>query len=141
MDYSKILRRLHQLPVIFLWRIAIFFALKTFHRNIVVCDVTSTESEYRDCFAADVRSVLDDVALTSPELLQRTQQHIYYIARAEITNRFEYFSRPRLLLLYVDYEHGDGDLRNSIKRDIVEAATLAHLRCERESDERRHSHI
>ncbi|SRR6266511_4268443 len=137
MDYSRILRRLHQLPVIFAWRIAISFAFKSFHRDIVACDVTSTESKYRDCFAADVKSVLDDLALTSPEVLQRAQQYIRYIARAEIDNRFEYFSGPRLLLLHVDYEHGDVDTLESIRRDIMEAVTLAHLRSKRESVQQR----
>ena len=125
---NKILRRLHELPVIFAWRLAIFFAVKSFHRNIVICDVTSTESRYRDCFAADVKSALDDLAVISPEVLRRAQQYIGYIARADIVNQFDYFVRPRLLLLYVDYEHRDSDLRTSIKRDIAEAARLAHLR-------------
>ena len=124
----NLLRRLHQLPVILAWRLAILLARKTDHLNIVICDVTSTESKYRDRVAADVKSILDDLALTSPELLQRIQQHVRYIARAEISNRFEYCVRPRLLLLYVDYEHRDSDLRTSIKRDIAEAARLAHLR-------------
>jgi len=94
----------------------------------VICDVTSTESRYRDCFAADVKSALDDLAVISPEVLRRVQQYIGYIARAEIVNQFDYFVRPRLLLLGVDYEHRDSDLRTSIKRDIAEAARLAHLR-------------
>jgi hypothetical protein len=93
--------------------------------NIVICDVTSTQSQYRDRFAADVKSILDDLALTFPELLQRIQQHVRYIARAEISNRFDYFVRPRLLPLHVDYRHDRSDLRTAIKRDIVEAATLA----------------
>src|SRR5438876_1961232 len=79
-------------------------------------------------YAADVKAILDDLAHTSPELLQRIQQHVRYIARAEISNRFEYCVRPRLLLLDVDYRHERGDLRTSIKRDIAEAARLAHLR-------------
>jgi hypothetical protein len=125
---SKILRRLHELPVIWAWRLAIFLAPKSYHSNIVVCDVTSTQSKYRDCFAADVKSALDDLAVTSPEVLRRAQQYIGYIARAEIVNQFDYFVRPRLLLLGVDYEHRDSDLRTSIRRDIAEAARLAHLR-------------
>jgi hypothetical protein len=93
--------------------------------NIVICDVTSTQSQYRDRFAADVKSILDDLALTSAELLQRTQQPVRYIARTEISNRFDYFVRPRLLPLHVDYRHDRGDLRTAIKRDIIEAGTLA----------------
>jgi ABC-type uncharacterized transport system YnjBCD ATPase subunit len=127
MSRNKILRRLHQLPAVFLWRIAIFFASKSLHWNIVVCDATGTQSKHRDRFAADVRSALDDLAVTSPELLQRTQQYVHYIARAQISNRFEYFSISRLLLLDVDYESGDVDQRSSIRRDIVEAARLIHL--------------
>lgn len=130
---DKVLRRLHELPVLCAWRLAIWLAPKSYHSNIVICDVTSTQSKYRDCFAADVKSALDDLAVTSPEVLRRTQQYIRYIARAGITNRFDYFVRPRLLLLGVDYENVDGDLRTSIKRDIVEAASLAHLRFQRES--------
>jgi hypothetical protein len=134
---NKILQRLHELPVLCAWRLAILIAPKSYHSNIVVCDVTSTQSKYRDCFAADVKSALDDLALTSPEVLRRTQQYIRYIARAEITNRFDYFVRPRLLLLHVDYEHGDVDTLESIRRDIMEAVTLAHLRSERESVQQR----
>jgi hypothetical protein len=125
---TKVLRGLHQLPVILAWRIAIFIAAKSSHRKIVVCDVTSTESKYRDRFAVDVKSILDDLALTSPELLQRLQKHVRYIARAGIINRFDYFVRPRLLLLHVDYENERSDLRSLIKRDLVEAATLADQR-------------
>jgi hypothetical protein len=121
---GKILRHVRQLPVILGWRIAIFIACKSSHLNIVVCDVTCTQSKHRDRFVTDVKWVLDDLAVRSPELLQRMQQRIRYIARAEITNRFEYFSSPRLLLVCVDYEHADGDLRNLIKGDIVEAAHL-----------------
>jgi len=77
--------------------------------------------------------MLDDLALTSPEQLQRIQRHVRYIARAEIDNRFEYFASSKLLLLHVDYEHGDVDTRNSIKRDIVEAATSAHVSCDSRS--------
>ena len=130
---NKILRRLHERPVLCAWRLAIFIAVKTFHRNIVICDVTSTESRYRDCFAADVKSALDDLAVTSPEVLRRAQQYIGYIARPDIVNQFDYFVRPRLLLLGVDYEHRDSDLRTSIKRDIAEAARLAHLRFQKGS--------
>src|SRR5439155_21186378 len=85
------------------------------------------QSKHRNCFASDVKSVLHDLALTSPELLQRSQQYCRYIALAQINNRFEYFSSSGLLLLRVDYESGDTNRRDSIKRDIVEAATLAHL--------------
>ena len=127
MPNITVLRHLRQLPVIFAWRIGILFASKTLHWNIVVCDVTSTQSKHGDCFARDVGSVLDDFAMTSPQLLQRAQQYVHYIARAEINSRFEYFSSSRLLLLRVDYESGDVNLRNSIRRDIVEATTLAHL--------------
>jgi hypothetical protein len=94
----------------------------------VICDVTSTQSKYRDCFAVDVKSALDDLAVTSPEVLRRAQQYIGYIARADIVNQFDYFVRPRLLLLGVDYEQRDSDRRTSIKCDIAEAARLAHLR-------------
>jgi len=125
---NKILRRLHELPVVLAWKFLILLARKSYHLNIVICDVTSTQSKFCDRFAADVKAILDDLAHTSPELLQRIQQHVRYIARAEISNRFEYCVRPRLLLLYVDYEHRDSDLRTSIKRDIAEAARLAHLR-------------
>ena len=138
---SKILRRLQQLPVILAWRLAIFFAVKSFHRNIVICDVTSTESRYRDCFAADVKFVLDDLALTCPHVLQRMLQHIHYIARADVSTRYEYFSSPRLLLLYVDYQHGDVDVRSSLKRDILEVATLAHLRSERDGGLRQNARV
>ena len=131
---NKILRRLHELPVLCAWRLAIFFAPKSYYSNIVVYDVTSTQSKYRDCFAADVKSALDDLAVTSPEVLRRAQQYIGYIARAEIVNRFDYFVRPRLLLLGVDYEHRDSDLRTSMKRDIAEAVTRAHLQSEEECD-------
>jgi hypothetical protein len=127
MSKTKILRRLLQLPVIFAWRIGIFFASKSLHWNIVVCDMTSTQSKYGTRFATDVGSVLDDLAVTSPQLLEQTQQYVHYIARVQINNRFEYFSSPRLLLLCVDYENGDVNQRASIRRDIVEAATLAHL--------------
>jgi hypothetical protein len=130
---NKILRRLHELPVLCAWRLAIFLAPKSYHSNIVVCDVTSTQSKYRDCFAADVKAALDDLAVTSPEVLRRAQHYIRYIARAEIINEFDYFIRPRLLLLGVEYEHGDSDLRTSIKRDIAEAARLAHVRFQREA--------
>ena len=85
--------------------------------------------------------MLHDLALTSPEQLQRIQRHIRYIARAEIDNRFEYFASSRLLLLHVDYEHRDVDTRNSVKRNIVEAATSAHLQSERESDRRWHAQV
>jgi hypothetical protein len=100
----------------------------------VVCDVTSTQSKYRDCFAADVKSALDDPAVTSPEVCDEHNSDIHYIARAEIVNRFDYFVRPRLLLLGVDYEHRDSDLRTSMKRDIAEAVTRAHLQSEEECD-------
>jgi hypothetical protein len=123
----KLVRRLWQLPTIFAWRMAILFASKSSHWNFVVCDITGTESRYRRRFAADVRSVLDELAVTSPQLLERAQRYVHYIARAQINNRFEYFSSSRLLLLRVDYENGDIDQRNSIRRDIVEAATLVHL--------------
>lgn len=103
-------------------------ARKTYHLNIIICDVTSTESKYRDRLAADVMSILEDLVLTSPELLHRLQQQVHYIARTEVSNRFDYFVRPRLLLLNVDYRHERGDLQPSIKRDIVEAATLADQR-------------
>ena len=134
MHKSKMLHRLRQLPVICAWRTGIFFASKSLYRNIVVCDVTSTQSKHRDRFATDVKSVLEDLALTSPEQLQRIQRHIRYIARAEIDNRFEYFASSRLLLLHVDYDRRDVDTRNSIKGDIVEAATSAQVQSERESD-------
>jgi hypothetical protein len=127
MSNNKILRRLRQLPVIFAWRMAILFASRSSHWNIVVCDITSTQSRYRRRFAADVRSVLDDLAVTSPRLLEQTQQYVHNIARAQINNRVEYFSSSRLLLLSVAYENGDVNQRSSIRRDIVEAATLAHL--------------
>jgi hypothetical protein len=130
---DKVLRRLHELPVLCAWRLAIWLAPKSYHSNIVICDVTSTQSKYRDCFAADVKSALDDLAVASPEVLRRIQQYIRYIARAEITNRFDYFVRPRLLLLGLEYEDGNGDPGISIKRDIIEAASLAHLRFQRES--------
>jgi hypothetical protein len=133
MRNSNLLRRLQQLPVILAWKFAILFARKTYHLNIVICDVTSTESKCRDRLAADVKSILDDLALTSPELLQRIQQHVRYIARAQIPNRFDYFAHPRLLLLHVDYPHRRGDLRTSIKRDIIEGATLADQRFQRGS--------
>ena len=133
MRNSSLLRCLHQLPVVLLWKLAILFARKTHYLNIVICDVTPTESKYSERLAADVTSILDDLALTSPGLLQRIQQHVRYIARAEISNRFEYFVSPRLLLLYVDYRHESGDLRTSIKRDLVEAATLADQRFQRVS--------
>ena len=131
MHKSKILGRLRQLPVICAWRTGIFFASKSLHWDIVVCDVSSTQSKHRHRFATDV--MLDDLALTSPEQLQRIQRHVRYIARAEIDNRFEYFASSKLLLLHVDYEHGDVDTRNSIKRDIVEAATSAHVSCDSRS--------
>ena len=133
MRNSNLLRRLHRLPVILGWKLAILLARKTYHLNIVICDVTSTQSKYRDRLAADIRSILDDLTLTSPELLLRIQQHVRYIARAEISNRFDYFVSPRLLLLDVDYRNERGDLRTSIKRDLVEAATLADQRFQRGS--------
>jgi hypothetical protein len=125
---GNISRQLHQLPVTIAWRIAIVFARKSLHRNITICDVTSTESRYRGRFDADVTSVLDELALTSPEQLQGIQKHIRYIARAEIRNGFEYFARARLLLLNVDYRRDRSDLRTSIKRYIAEAAILADQR-------------
>jgi len=100
------LRRLWQLPTTFAWRVAILFASKSSHWNIVVCDVTSTQS-YRRRFTADVRAVLDELATMSPKALQHAQQHVRYIARAQIHSRFEYFSSSKLLLLRVDYESGD----------------------------------
>ena len=131
--FGNLLRWLHQLPVVLAWKFLILLARKSYHLNIVICDVTSTQSKFCDRFAADVKTILDDLAHTSPELLQRIQQHVRYIARAEISNRFEYCVRPRLLLLDVDYRHERGDLRTSIKRDIVEAATLADQRSQRGS--------
>src|SRR5438094_8687707 len=101
-----------------------WFAVKRFHRNIVICDVTSTESRYRDCFPADVKFVLDDLALTCPHVLQRMLQHIQYIARADVSTRYEYFSSPTLLLRHVDYQHGDVDVRSSLILVILEVATL-----------------
>ena len=131
--FGNLLRWLHQLPVVLAWKFLILLARKSYHLNIVICDVTGTQSKFCDRFAADVKAILDDLAHTSPELLQRIQQHVRYIARAEISNRFEYCVRPRLLLLDVDYRHERGDLRTSIKRDIVEAATLADQRSQRGS--------
>ena len=100
----------------------------------MVCDVTSTQSKYRHCFAPDVKSALDDLAVTSPEVCDEHNSDIHYIARAEIVNRFDYFVRPKLLLLGVDYEHRDSDVRTPMKRDIAEAVTRAHLRSEEEGD-------
>src|SRR6266536_463533 len=131
--FGNLLRRLHQLPVVLAWKFLILLARKSYHLNIVICDVTSTQSKFCDRFAADVKAILDDLALTSPVLLQRIQQHVRYIARAEISNRFDYFERSSLLLLDVDSRHERGDLRTSIKRDIVEAATLADQRFQRGS--------
>ena len=131
MHNSKVLRRLRQLPVICAWRTGILLASKSLYWDIVVCDVTSTQSKYRDRFTADVKSVLDHLALTSPELLHRAQQYVRYIARAEIGNRFEYFSRPRLLLLCVDYQQSNVNAQESIRRDVMDAVTLAHVRSER----------
>jgi hypothetical protein len=133
MRNGNLLRRVQQLSVILTWKLAILFARKTYHLNIVICDVTTTESRYSERLAADVKSILDDLALTSPEVLQRIQQHVRCIARAEISNRFEYFVHPKLLLLYVDYRHERGDLRASIRCDIVEAATLADQRFQQRS--------
>ena len=83
--------------------------------NIVICDVTSTQSQYRDRFAADVKSILDDLALTFPELLQRIQKHVRYIARTEISNRFDYFVRPDCCLctLTIDTTAVTSELRSS----------------------------
>jgi hypothetical protein len=139
--FGNLLRRLHQLPVVLAWKFLILLARKSYHLNIVICDVTSTESRYRDCFADDVKSALDDLAVTSPEVLRRAQHYIGYIARADISNRYEYFSSPRLLLLYVDYQHGDVDVRGSLKRDILEVATLAHLRSERDGGLRQNARV
>jgi hypothetical protein len=65
----------------------------------------------------------------SPFATQRGQAAPTPTAFAEVVS--DYFVRPRLLLLGVDYENRDGDLRTSIKRDIAEAARLAHLRFQR----------
>jgi hypothetical protein len=125
MRNSNLLRRLQQLPVILAWKFAILFARKTYRLNIVICDVTSAESKCRDRLAADVKSILDDLALTSSELLQRIQQNVRYIARAEISNRFDYLAHPKFLLLHVGYPHQRGDLRTSIKRDIIEGCNFS----------------
>lgn len=126
MQSNSILYRVWQLPVILAWRFAIFLAAKTYRHGFVICDITSTESKYRDSFAADVQTVLDQLAVESPKVLQELRYYVRYVARAQIQNRFDYYSGTKLLLLNIDYETGAARLHARIKRDVLEFLDLAN---------------
>lgn len=101
---DRILRRIKQVPSLIGWRVAISLAKKTFHKGILICDITSSQSTHAPTFVKDVTAALDQLALSFPDAFRISHNAIRGIARAEINNNFEYFSGPKLLLLRIDYQ-------------------------------------